>query len=36
VTFGADADLARVVALLAELRLQDAVVCSDGEVIEQV
>ena len=31
-----DADLARVLALLEELGLQDAVVCTHGEVIEQV
>jgi hypothetical protein len=36
VTFGVDADLARVLALLEALRLQDAVVCTHGEVIEQV
>ncbi len=29
-------DLARVLALLEELGLQDAVVCTHGEVIEQV
>jgi phosphohistidine phosphatase SixA len=36
VTFGVDADLARVLALLEELGLQDAVVCTHGEVIDQV
>jgi phosphohistidine phosphatase SixA len=35
-TFGVDAELARVLALLEDLRLQDAVVCTHGEVIEQV
>ena len=33
---GVDADLGRVLALLAELRLQDMVVCTHGEVIGQV
>jgi phosphohistidine phosphatase SixA len=36
VTFGVDAELARVLALLEDLRLRDAVVCTHGEVIEQV
>jgi hypothetical protein len=31
-----DAYLAGVLALLEELRLQDAVVCTHGEVIDQV
>ena len=34
--FGVDADLARVLALLQDPRLQDAVVCTHGEVIGQV
>ena len=36
VTLGVDADLGRVLALLEELRLQDTVVCTHGEVIGQV
>jgi phosphohistidine phosphatase SixA len=36
VTLGVDAELARVLALLEDLRVQDAVVCTHGEVIEQV
>lgn len=36
VTFGVDAELAQVLALLEDLRVQDAVVCTHGEVIEQV
>jgi phosphohistidine phosphatase SixA len=33
---GVDADLARVLALLEDPRLQDTVVCTHGEVIDQV
>ena len=36
VRFGVDADLAPVLALLEDLRSRDAVVCTHGEVIEQV
>jgi phosphohistidine phosphatase SixA len=36
VAFGVDAERARVQALLEDLRDQDAVVCTHGEVIEQV
>jgi phosphohistidine phosphatase SixA len=36
VTLGVDVELARVLALVEDLRLQDAVVCTHGEVIEQV
>lgn len=36
VTLGVDTDLGRVLALLEELRLQDTVVCTHGEVIGQV
>jgi 8-oxo-dGTP diphosphatase len=36
VAFGVDAERARVLALLEDLRDQDAVVCTHGEVIEQV
>lgn len=36
VTLGVDADLGRVLALLADPRLQDTVVCTHGEVIGQV
>jgi broad specificity phosphatase PhoE len=35
-TLGVDAEAGRVLALLAELRLQDTVVCTHGEVIGQV
>ena len=36
VTLGVDADLGRVLALLAAPQLQDTVVCTHGEVIGQV
>jgi phosphohistidine phosphatase SixA len=36
VAFGVDADLARVVALLEDPRLQNTVVCTHGELIGQV
>ena len=36
VAFGVDADLARVLALLEDPRLQDTVVCTHGELIGQV
>jgi phosphohistidine phosphatase SixA len=36
VALGVDADLARVLDLLEDPRLQDAVVCTHGEVIGQV
>ena len=36
VTLGVDADPTRVLALLQNPRLQDAVVCTHGEVIGQV
>jgi hypothetical protein len=35
-TLGVDADLGRILALLEEPGLQDAVVCTHGEVIGQV